>query len=1182
MIAKGLRFPAGGGARERLAHHLTKSISEDHKEQTVEIGDMHAVSGLGDSNFERVYHALAEHEASLAGTKVQKPIWHGHIDPDRPLTPEQRVRAREIYEECLGLKGHAFLEVIHDKQGRFSHAHYVWSTRDPRTGRNVDIDWSIYKDEMASRTMEFEFGHPYTPMKAGHAQQVAARLREMGRHDVADWVIAEAKTKVASAAVLTHAEQQRQLRTGIKEVETRAEIAAAFDAASTGADFRAAIEAKGYILAYDPARRKLAVVDKAGTDHKIDRAISADRKRQKLPEIPKSELNARIAAKLADITIADLPSPAAAKSRQNARYPEFDPSKKAAKARKTADRKADAALGGTGPAVGAALPGSPPPPKKALPTDPIALATSDRCVFTDRQLRAACRRIANGDPTLAAALYRQALSSPELVALKPTLPGPLTVPAAASPFADGVRPKTDPGPFYTSRTLLIAETDLLTLARDAKNNASHQIPVAVAEKILEEYRIAFRASHGGSDLRDEQITGVYALTTGSASIVNLVGVAGSGKSTSLEAANRIWTTCGYNVSGIALAGKAAVNIAESGIPASTIAKWQAKFDKAQAYRTGNLDATWITGVPPREVSVRDSLVATLEYARSRAQSPQQKENFALGIAALKAAPTAAQLPPAVKAFFARQIEKRTRELPNSKSIVVLDEAGMVGVAQLAGVVRRLHSVGAKLATVGDHEQLQSIEPGAPFRLLLAELGAAELTTVARQKTAWQATATEQFSQGNADAAEAALRAYADGGCVHVGFGGDYLSETTRAAEQALGRPLTEEDKSRIAMVAQYVASRQEAGAIWHGGLKDADPKSAHPDYAAFQAAQKARGEAARSIETDIDGCRNWLARYGVKPTDFTADLLAARGTFRDAAKSQAAALAARLGLLSHTPDCSLSVDFRHAARSGLITAWSADEAKDWADYTSKLAAYHAASPPVGDAPKPPSSLILAFTRDDVKALNAAARAEMRKMGRLGEEVTVKTADRGDLQFAPGDRLQCLANAQGQPLQNGLFGSIISISQETEKSGALKPPVLLVQFDGQPNPVQVDTATYKSLDYGYSATVHKSQGATVNRVQVLASKFFDRHLYYVALSRHRLSAHIWGASSDFPDLDSLVKSVRQARSADAISDYIDPLSVQIQTAADTTPTAAAEATADVKSKGSIRVRRTSPFMVESIS
>ena len=527
---------------------------------------------------------------------------------------------------------------------------------------------------------------------------------------------------------------------------------------------------------------------------------------------------------------------------------------------------------------------------------------------------------------------------------------------------------------------------------------------------------------------------------------------------------------------------------------------------------------------------------------------------------MKAAPTAAQLPPAVKAFFKRQIEKRTRELPNSKSIVVLDEAGMVGLSQMAGVVRRLHSVGAKLATVGDHEQLQSIEPGAPFRLLLAELGAAELTTVARQKTAWQATATEQFSQGNADAAEAAIRAYADGGCVHVGFGGDYLTETIKAAEQALGRPLTEEDRSRISMVAQYVASRQEAGTIWHGGLKDADPKSAHPDYPAFQAAQKARGEAARSIDTDIDGCRPWLARYGVKPSDFTADLLAARGTFRDAAKSQAAALAARLGLLSHTPDCTLSVDFRHAARAGLIAAWAADEAKDWQQYTKTLAAYRAADPKVGDAPKPPSSLILAFTRDDVKSLNAAARAEMLTMGRLGEEVMVKTADRGDLQFAPGDRVQCLANAQGQPLQNGLFGTVVSISQEVNKSGALKPPVFLIQFDGQPDPVNVDTATYRQLDYGYSATVHKSQGATVNRVQVLASKFFDRHLYYVALSRHRLSAHVWGASSDFPDLDSLVKSVRQARSADAISDYIDPLTVPIA------PTPAAEATADdAKSK-----------------
>ena len=51
-------------------------------------------------------------------------------------------------------------------------------------------------------------------------------------------------------------------------------------------------------------------------------------------------------------------------------------------------------------------------------------------------------------------------------------------------------------------------------------------------------------------------------------------------------------------------------------------------------------------------------------------------------------------------------------------------------------------------------------------------------------------------------------------------------------------------------------------------------------------------------------------------------------------------------------------------------------------------------------------------------------------------------------------------------------------------------------------IAVETKDYQDLDHGYAATIHKSQGATVDRTYVLASQYFDRHASYVALSRHR--------------------------------------------------------------------------------
>jgi murein L,D-transpeptidase YcbB/YkuD len=66
-------------------------------------------------------------------------------------------------------------------------------------------------------------------------------------------------------------------------------------------------------------------------------------------------------------------------------------------------------------------------------------------------------------------------------------------------------------------------------------------------------------------------------------------------------------------------------------------------------------------------------------------------------------------------------------------------------------------------------------------------------------------------------------------------------------------------------------------------------------------------------------------------------------------------------------------------------------------------------------------------------------------------------------------------------------------------------------------VVVDSHHYNHLDHGYAATIHKSQGATVDRTFVLATPHFDRHSTYVALSRHRESATVFYGEDDFtPD------------------------------------------------------------------
>ncbi|RWI30717.1 MAG: hypothetical protein EOQ93_33045, partial [Mesorhizobium sp.] len=53
-----------------------------------------------------------------------------------------------------------------------------------------------------------------------------------------------------------------------------------------------------------------------------------------------------------------------------------------------------------------------------------------------------------------------------------------------------------------------------------------------------------------------------------------------------------------------------------------------------------------------------------------------------------------------------------------------------------------------------------------------------------------------------------------------------------------------------------------------------------------------------------------------------------------------------------------------------------------------------------------------------------------------------------------------------------------------------------------------------IDHGYAATIHKSQGSTVDRTFVLATGMMDQHLTYVAMTRHRERADLYAAREDF--------------------------------------------------------------------
>lgn len=107
-----------------------------------------------------------------------------------------------------------------------------------------------------------------------------------------------------------------------------------------------------------------------------------------------------------------------------------------------------------------------------------------------------------------------------------------------------------------------------------------------------------------------------------------------------------------------------------------------------------------------------------------------------------------------------QLDRGEREL-TSKSILVIDEAGMMGSRQLARLLDYAHKAGAKVVPVGDRDQLPPIDAGGAFRLVSERLGAAWMKNIVRQKNAdtviEDRQVVKQFASGQAAEALHTLR-----------------------------------------------------------------------------------------------------------------------------------------------------------------------------------------------------------------------------------------------------------------------------------------------------------------------------------------------------------------------------------------------------------------------------------------
>jgi Ti-type conjugative transfer relaxase TraA len=174
-----------------------------------------------------------------------------------------------------------------------------------------------------------------------------------------------------------------------------------------------------------------------------------------------------------------------------------------------------------------------------------------------------------------------------------------------------------------------------------------------------------------------------------------------------------------------------------------------------------------------------------------------------------------------------------------------------------------------------------------------------------------------------------------------------------------------------------------------------------------------------------------------------------------------------------------------------------------------------------------STLILAHLRRDVRALNVMARDKLVARGVVSEGHEFRTED-GMRKFAAGDQIVFLKNDSTLGVKNGMLAKVIE---------AAPGHIVAAIGEGEARrQVMIEQRSYRNLDHGYATTIHKSQGATVDRVQVLASLSLNRHLTYVAMTRHREDVALYCGTRSFAMAGGLSKVLERRDAKETTLDY----------------------------------------------
>ena len=175
---------------------------------------------------------------------------------------------------------------------------------------------------------------------------------------------------------------------------------------------------------------------------------------------------------------------------------------------------------------------------------------------------------------------------------------------------------------------------------------------------------------------------------------------------------------------------------------------------------------------------------------------------------------------------------------------------------------------------------------------------------------------------------------------------------------------------------------------------------------------------------------------------------------------------------------------------------------------------------------------LAHTNDDVDELNLHLREARVSAGQLTDGYLTVNADKYYLAIAQGERVVFTKNDHKLEIKNGQFATITKVNL-SESGRVLGFNALL----DEGKTVTIDFEKYRHFSHGYAVTVHKSQGITRKHAFVFAGGFgWNRHLSYVAHSRHQESCRTYSSEETHRDVNALFKYLGRFGRKDSLIDF----------------------------------------------